>query len=242
MRASRAFWPTPRATYWADSTGRGNTSMGGRCDGQAGGVDEGVDGPVADEVAGRAVAAARCRASVLGADRGGLEQRGGGAGSRGIAGGWHPMVPGAWRHGDVHARRGLVPVLVLRGTRGDRDAAGARRRGARDRPPARSFAVDDLARAEAQRGHSWRQARVPRVRRAVEGGADRSPAEDREARRRRGTARVRAATASRRGSPAGWGRRGPDDAAVERPQQAPPAGSPVGDGVEPGADRQPAEG
>src|SRR4051794_21624088 len=104
------------------------------------------------------------------------------------------MVPGAWRHGDVHARRGLVPVLVLRGTRGDRDAAGARRRGARDRPPARSFAVDDLARAEAQRGHSWRQARVPRVRRAVEGGADGSPAEDREARRRRGTARGRAAT------------------------------------------------
>src|SRR3954454_20201117 len=89
--------------YWADSTGRGNTSMGGGCDGQAGGVDEGVDGPVADEVAGRAVAAARCRASVLAADRGGLEQRGGGAGSRGVAGGWHPMVPRAWRHGDVHA-------------------------------------------------------------------------------------------------------------------------------------------
>src|SRR4051795_4493470 len=69
--ASWQAWPNSRPMNWADSTGRGNTSMGGGCDGQAGGVDEGVDGPVADEVAGRAVAAARCRASVLAADRGG---------------------------------------------------------------------------------------------------------------------------------------------------------------------------
>ncbi len=37
----------------------------GGVDGQAGGVDEGVDGQVADEVAGEAVASAGCRAPVL---------------------------------------------------------------------------------------------------------------------------------------------------------------------------------
>jgi putative transposase len=85
----------------------------GGCDGQASGMDEGVDGPVADEVAGQAVASARCRASVLAADRRRLEQRRRGAGGRGVAGGWQPMVQGAWRDGDVHARAGLVPVFVL---------------------------------------------------------------------------------------------------------------------------------
>jgi hypothetical protein len=37
----------------------------GGVDGQAGGLDEGVDGQVADEVAGQAVAEAGCRAPVL---------------------------------------------------------------------------------------------------------------------------------------------------------------------------------
>jgi hypothetical protein len=37
----------------------------GGCDGQASGMDEGVDGQVADEVAGQAVASTRCRAAVL---------------------------------------------------------------------------------------------------------------------------------------------------------------------------------
>jgi hypothetical protein len=37
----------------------------GGVDGSAGGVDEGVDGKVADEVAGEAVASAGCRAPVL---------------------------------------------------------------------------------------------------------------------------------------------------------------------------------
>jgi transposase InsO family protein len=35
------------------------------CDGQAGWLDEGVDGPLGDEVAGQAVASTRCRAVVL---------------------------------------------------------------------------------------------------------------------------------------------------------------------------------
>ncbi|HWI07731.1 MAG TPA: IS3 family transposase [Solirubrobacteraceae bacterium] len=85
----------------------------GDCDGQAGWLDEGADGQVADEVAGQAVASARCRASVLAADRRGLEQRRRGAVGRGVDGGWCPMVSGAWRDGDVHARAGLVPVFVL---------------------------------------------------------------------------------------------------------------------------------
>src|SRR4051794_24213660 len=41
--------------YWVDSTGRRNTSSVEVFDGSAGGVDEGVDGQVADEVAGQAV-------------------------------------------------------------------------------------------------------------------------------------------------------------------------------------------
>ena len=85
----------------------------GGCDGKASGMDEGVDGQVADEVAGQAVASARCRAGVLAADCGRLEQRRRGAVGRGVAGGWQPMVQAAWRDGDVHARPGLVPVLVL---------------------------------------------------------------------------------------------------------------------------------
>ncbi|MEV0394965.1 IS3 family transposase [Polymorphospora rubra] len=55
------------------STGEFNRSSQhlefGGVDGSAGGVDEGVDGQVADEVAGQAVASAGCRASVLARDR-----------------------------------------------------------------------------------------------------------------------------------------------------------------------------
>jgi transposase-like protein len=51
--------------------------------------------------------------------------------------------------------------------------------------------------AAAQRGDPWRQARVPGFGGAVEGRADGSPAEDREARRQRGSARVRATAALR---------------------------------------------
>src|SRR4051794_24522001 len=86
---------------------------GGGCDGQASGLDEGADGPVADEVAGQAVASARCRARVLAADRAGLEQRRRRAGRGGVDGGWRPVVSGAWRDADVPAGPGFVPVSVL---------------------------------------------------------------------------------------------------------------------------------
>src|SRR4051794_16023712 len=86
---------------------------GGGCDGQASGLDEGADGPVADEVAGQAVASARCRARVLAADRAGLEQRRRRAGGGGVDGGWRPVVSGAWRDADVPAGPGFVPVSVL---------------------------------------------------------------------------------------------------------------------------------
>ena len=131
-------------------------------------------------------------------DREGAQQRGRRAGRRGVAGGWQPVVSRAWRHGDVPARPGLVPVLVLCGARGDCAAAGRGQGRARDRATAWSFAVDDLPGAAAQRGHAWRQAGVPGVGRAVEGGADGSPAKDREARRQRAIC----ASTCRNGSPA----------------------------------------
>jgi hypothetical protein len=85
------------------------------CDGQASGVDEGVDGQGADEVAGGAVASPRRGAVVLARDRRGPDQRGGRAGGRRVAGGRQSLVPGAWRHADVHGRTAHGPVPVIRG-------------------------------------------------------------------------------------------------------------------------------
>jgi hypothetical protein len=65
MPASWHVWPNVRPMYWVDSTGRCNTLIVGGVDGQASGVDGGVDGPVADEVAGGAVVAAGGGAGVL---------------------------------------------------------------------------------------------------------------------------------------------------------------------------------
>jgi putative transposase len=108
----------------------------GSCDGQASWMDDGADRTVADEVPGQAVASARHGAGVLVADRGRLEQRGRRARSRGVLGGRRPVVSGAWRDADVHAGRGVVPVPVLRGARGDRAAARAGNRSTRDRSTA----------------------------------------------------------------------------------------------------------
>ncbi len=85
----------------------------GGVDGQTSRVDEGVDGPVADEVAGSAFAATGCRAALLARGRQGIVQRG--SGSRGwrVGRGRQPMVPRAWRHADVHARAGHRTVLVV---------------------------------------------------------------------------------------------------------------------------------
>jgi putative transposase len=85
----------------------------GGVDGQAGGVDEGVDGQDADEVAGQAVAAPRRGAVVLAWDRQGVDQRGRRDRGRRVAGGREPVVPGAWRHADVPTCPGHGPVPVV---------------------------------------------------------------------------------------------------------------------------------
>jgi putative transposase len=88
-------------------------SMKEGCDGQAGWVDDGVDGSGAVAVAGGAVAAAGCRAAVLAGDRGGLEQRGRCAGGGGVRCGWQPVVPRAWRHANVHAGPVVGAISVV---------------------------------------------------------------------------------------------------------------------------------
>jgi hypothetical protein len=83
------------------------------CDGQASWVDDGVDGPGADEVAGSPGVASGCRAVVLAGDR----ERCRKCGSRGrggsVAGGWQPVVPGTWRNANVHAQAARRPVSVF---------------------------------------------------------------------------------------------------------------------------------
>jgi putative transposase len=83
------------------------------CDGQASWLDEGVDGPVGDEVAGGAVVASGRGAVVLACDREGVEQRGGRAGRRGVPGRREPLVPRTWRDANVHARPTLRPLPVF---------------------------------------------------------------------------------------------------------------------------------
>ena len=57
--------------------------------------------------------------------------------------------------------------LIVRGARGDRAAPGPRPRGSRQRAGRRPSALDDLARAAAQRGHPPRRPRAPRHGRAM---------------------------------------------------------------------------
>ena len=75
----------------------------------------------------------------------------------------------------------------------------AGRRGARDRPSAGPVAVDDLARAAAQRRHSGWQARVPGHERPVARRPAGAAPEDREAGRQRAVAQLRAGAAGRCG-------------------------------------------
>lgn len=103
------------------------------CDGQAGWLDEGVDGSFGDEVAGPSVASARGRAVVLAGDRQGPRQRGRRGGGRGLIGGWQPVVSRTWWDGHAAARPCDVSVSVLRRARGDRAVASRGPRGARDR-------------------------------------------------------------------------------------------------------------
>jgi hypothetical protein len=68
----------------------------GGVDGQACGVDDGVDRPVADEVAGCAVASPGGRTRVLACDRQGAARGGGRARRRRVAGGRCTVVPAPW--------------------------------------------------------------------------------------------------------------------------------------------------
>ncbi|WUV35051.1 IS3 family transposase [Streptomyces sp. NBC_01483] len=85
----------------------------GGVDGQASGVDEGVDGQGADEVAWETVASPRCGTVVLAGDRQRADERGSRDRSRRVAGGRQPLVPRAWRHADVHAQPAHGPLSVV---------------------------------------------------------------------------------------------------------------------------------
>jgi putative transposase len=78
--------------------------------GQASRLDEGVDGQVCDEITREAVITAGHRARVLACDRDGVHERGGGDIGRRVASGWNALVPGSWRHADVHAHTAQRPV------------------------------------------------------------------------------------------------------------------------------------
>jgi putative transposase len=83
-------------------------------DGQAGGVDEGVDGAFADEVSGCAVASPRDRARVLEAGCDGYHERVSRGGGWRVPSGRRPVVPPWWRHASNGSDRGDWPVLVVR--------------------------------------------------------------------------------------------------------------------------------
>ncbi|WP_255343531.1 IS3 family transposase [Glycomyces sp. NRRL B-16210] len=85
----------------------------GGVDGQTSGMVEGTDGPVADEVAGGAVASPRRGATVLAGDRQGRVQRGCRGHGRRVPSGRSAMVQGTWRHADVHAAHAPGPLPVF---------------------------------------------------------------------------------------------------------------------------------
>jgi putative transposase len=111
--------PAPGLIHHSDQGGQGEFNWSSQrlmkegCDGQASWLDEGVDGPVGDEVAGGTVVASGRGAVVLACDREGLEQRGGRAGRRGVPGRREPLVPRTWRDANVHARPTLRPLPVF---------------------------------------------------------------------------------------------------------------------------------
>jgi hypothetical protein len=113
--------------------------------GKATWVDRDVDGPAGDAVAGSAAGAARSRAEVLGEDRRGDFERGGGDRVRRVRAGRYALVPrGGW-HAVDPAKPADRTVLVVRRARRDRAAQRARPRSAGDRQYAQQIPVDDLA-------------------------------------------------------------------------------------------------
>jgi putative transposase len=94
--------PAPGVIFHADRGCQGGFNRpsrhldSGGVDGQACGVDDGVDRPVADEVAGCAVASPGGRTRVLACDRQGAARGGGRARRRRVAGGRCTVVPAPW--------------------------------------------------------------------------------------------------------------------------------------------------
>jgi len=85
----------------------------GGVDGSASRVDAGVDGQVADEVAGGAGASTGGGTPVLAGDRQGVARRGGGSRGRRVAGCGRTLVPPRWRHAADGTRPAVRPVPVL---------------------------------------------------------------------------------------------------------------------------------
>jgi putative transposase len=104
--------------------------------------------------------------AVLASDRRGPVERGRGHQRRRVAAGRNTLVPGGWWHATIDActigQAAVGAVSVVRGTRGNRPAAGAGPQSARDRPPAWPGGLDDLAGTAAQRGHAQWRPGVPR--------------------------------------------------------------------------------
>jgi hypothetical protein len=113
---------------WGSQGGFNRSSQhldGGGVDGQAGRMDEGVDGSVADEVTGSAVSSTRDRARVLAPDRYWGHFRGGRDHCRRLAGCRCSLVPAPWRHANQSfSRRWALPVVSR--ARGNRHLEGTR--------------------------------------------------------------------------------------------------------------------
>src|SRR5699024_3819317 len=118
---------------------------------------------------------------------------------------------------------------------------GSTGRRARDRAQDQPRPGHDLARAASKRRYPRREAGVPGLGRAVEGGADGAEAEDREAGREPETTELRPGPAQRRCVPSRWVDRGrAGRTGVEGQVEATPGRPAVGHGVESGADLTPA--
>ena len=83
-------------------------------DGQASWMDEGADGTVADEVAGRSVASTRDRARVLETRYDRDHERGRSSCSRGVPGRRESLVPAWWRHATNGPETWIGPLSVVR--------------------------------------------------------------------------------------------------------------------------------
>ena len=153
------------------------------------------------------------------------------------------MVPRGWRDAANLVGSAVGALSVVRRAGGDRDPSRSARRGARDRSPAGSFAVDDLAgaapqRVDAQRTrleyrattaqwHAERRASRPKVAKLAANDALREYVQDRLA-----------GTIAR---PDGEPVPGPQ-VRLDRSSPRSPSGPALGEVVESGADREPAPG